>query len=443
MGHARLSPSGSERWMTCSGSVAMEEGEPASTSEYSDEGTAGHALAAVCLKEGGHPAAYLGRILEVVNGVCLLGHGGPRPPMLFGHTEDSMRTFEVDADFAGAVNAYVQRVKEYASAPGAVMHVEVPLPIDHITEEEGATGTGDTIIVIPDEELQAHDLKFGMGVKVHAENNPQAMHYLSGARRRFPGNYKRFRIVIHQPRLGHLSEWDCTAAELDAFEKHAHVRASLAMMAMQTKGDWMHLTGGSHALVPSEGACKFCRAKAKCPALGEFVSQTVGEDFPVLASADPTAPGVPSFIPTDLPTLGIKLRAVDLIEDWCKAIRAKVEGALFEHGNNADAIATLGMKLVQGRKGARAWGENEGAAEAAMKKMRLKMDEMYSFKVITPTAAEKFFEEQPKRWKTLEPLIKQSPGRPSVALADDKRPALVLTPLADAFPVSVEGSDLV
>jgi hypothetical protein len=46
--------------------------------------------------------------------------------------------------------------------------------------------------------------------------------------------------------------------------------------------------------------------------------------------------------------------------------------------------------------------------------------------------------DQPKRWKKLEPHITQRADQPSVAPVSDKRPALVMTPVADDFTVAEE-----
>ncbi len=440
--HARLSPSGSYRWMTCLGSVAMEDGEPDDSSEYADEGTAAHALGSMCLLDGSHPAAYLGRVLQVINGVYWPGSDAPKPPRLFGQAADIERMFDVDVDMVAGVNTYVQRMREYAA--GNKLHVEIALPIDHITAEAGATGTGDGIVITADgEELQAHDLKFGRGVQVFAKDNPQLLLYLSGARKKYPGNYKRFRLVIHQPRLNHLDEWDCDAATLDAFEAKATKLAQAATTAFEYRANW--LGRDDSYLVPSESACKFCKAKAKCPKLGQFVVDAVGADFDVMATLP--ANDMPPLIPTDLADLGVKLRCVDLIEDWCKAIRGKVEVALFEHHNSTEAIAALGHKLVEGKRGNRQWSDPT-AAEATLKKMRLKKEEMYSFKLISPTVAETLLKPTPKRWTAVQTLITQSDGKPSVAPADDKRTALVMKPVVDDFPVEAPatvdtGEDLV
>jgi hypothetical protein len=66
--------------------------------------------------------------------------------------------------------------------------------------------------------------------------------------------------------------------------------------------------------------------------------------------------------------------------------------------------------------------------------MRLKQDEMYSFTLISPTAAEKLLaKESPKRWAKLQPLITRSEGSITVAPVSDNRPAIEVKPVADDF----------
>jgi hypothetical protein len=424
--HAMLSPSGAHRWMTCPGSVRMEQGEPNIGNEYSDEGTAAHWLAAHCLTDNVHPVAFIGRVISVVNGVAEPGEP-PQP-------EDTVREFEVDAEFAEHVNTYVQHIREYAA--GATLCVEQELPIGHITGEDGATGTGDAVVIRTDDrELQLHDLKFGKGVSVAAERNRQLLLYALGAVRAFQdaGPFDTLRLVIHQPRLGQLSEWSCSMEELQSFAVLAGERAYHALQVLANEKPEAII----HHLKPSEDACKFCKAKAKCPALGKFVTDNIGADFEAISKDDVAAAGALD----DLKTLGTKLTAVDLIESWCKAVRAKVEATLFEHSNAHEAIDALGFKLVQGKKGARQW-QDTAEAEALLKKMRFKVEEMYSMTVITPPAAEKLMKDEPKRWARVLPLITQRDGKPSVAPKNDKRPPLEITPAADDF-VALDGSDLV
>jgi hypothetical protein len=50
MAHAKLSPSGAERWMTCPGSIVLSEGMPNPDSTFAAEGTKAHELAECWLK---------------------------------------------------------------------------------------------------------------------------------------------------------------------------------------------------------------------------------------------------------------------------------------------------------------------------------------------------------------------------------------------------------
>jgi hypothetical protein len=123
------------------------------------------------------------------------------------------------------------------------------------------------------------------------------------------------------------------------------------------------------------------------------------------------------------------MAAVGLVEDWCKGIRARVERELLA-GNQVD-----GWKLVQGRKGARKWS-SEDEAEQTLRRMKLKVEDMYDLKLISPTTAEKLSKAGtigPRQWPQLQALITQSEGGLSVAPASDKRPAANPVASADAF----------
>jgi hypothetical protein len=63
----------------------------------------------------------------------------------------------------------------------------------------------------------------------------------------------------------------------------------------------------------------------------------------------------------------------------------------------------------------------------------MRQDEMYDLSLISPTKAEKVFKQNPKRWAKVTDLITQSVGKPSVALATDKRPEMVVTSIAEEF----------
>lgn len=439
--HAVHSPSGAKKRFACPGSLAMEAGLPNEGNDYTDEGTAAHALAAMCLKENSHPSGYLGRVLTVINGVYV--------PDATEATGDTVRSYTVDVEMAGKVNVYVQSVRKFAE--GAMyFDVEQQVPIGHVSGEEGATGTADATIVTADgEELQAHDLKYGMGVEVSAVENPQGYYYLSGTLEKYRAEFealgempKRFRFVIHQPRLDHLSEWSCTYDELMAWQAKARKAEDYARTALAQKESWIH-TEDPPVLVPGEH-CKsaFCRARASCPALDKFVTRSVQADFPVMLTMKKA--DVAALIPKDLTELGAKYAVLDIVADWVKQVRARCEGVLFDSNNAPEVQQALGLKIVQGKKGNRSWSSAEDAI-ALLKKMRMKTEEIFDLSVKSPPALEKQLAETPKRWQRIldAKLITQPDGKPSVAPLDDKRPALDITPKADAFEVTPnDGSDL-
>ena len=403
--HARLSPSSAERWMTCPGSVALCEGIPDHGSGYADEGTAAHFLAATCLEADKHPSEFLGlRVLVDKEG---------------GTRFDSEGQYEVDVDMAGYVNHYVQAVRQQASG-GQELAIEVAVPIGNFTGEEDATGTADAIVITDGGELQVHDLKYGQGVKVSADRNKQLMLYALGANGLYnmAYEYDRVRVFIHQPRVSPTaSEWSCSLEDLAVFAEEV-ARASAEIFA------------GSDILEPSEDACRWCRAKTQCPELEAVVQEVTSLDFEDLDK--------PLAVEMNGPHLGNQMRAVPLVEQWCKAVRAEVERELFA-GNPVD-----GFKVVQGRRGDRAWADKVEAEKLLKDVFRLKTEEMYDLKLISPTTAEKLAKAGtigPRQWKKVEALVTRADGKPSVAPESDPRPALVLQATTDDFD-HVEEEDL-
>lgn len=425
--HAILSPSSADRWMQCPGSVALSEGLEDSGSSYADEGTAAHFLAETCLRAGTNAAEYIEEVIAVSE-----TEGAYFP--IDGEDTDCF-TLVVDEEFAAEVQKYVDKVREYAQ--GHELHVECVLPIDHLTGEKDATGTSDAVVVTScGAEVQSHDLKFGKGKKVYAERNRQLMMYASSVRRRYDmlGTVERVRIVIHQPRLDHFPEWTCTTEELDAFEAEVASAARLVGAAIEFRSSWENDPCAVY-LTPGEEQCRWCRAKADCPALAKLVAETIGAAFDDLSSVDTDMSGTP---PADLST---KMQAIPLIEEWCKAVRARVESDLFS------GVPVPGYKLVEGKRGNRAWSSTE-AAEALLKdRFRLKVEEMYDLKLVSPTTAEKLQKAGkigPKQWKLVQELITQSEGKPSVAPESDNRPALVIKPTADDFDdITGDGDDMI
>ena len=86
--HARLSASGSQRWLACPGSILLEESYPEDVvSEYAEYGTAGHQLAQVCLEKDRPATLFEGQV--------------------FNQSKNFPEGFAVDAEMADAVQTYL------------------------------------------------------------------------------------------------------------------------------------------------------------------------------------------------------------------------------------------------------------------------------------------------------------------------------------------------
>jgi hypothetical protein len=356
---------------------------PNVSSKFADEGTLAHTLASNLLSKKPSPWKQ--------------DDGSPFP----------MITNEMEEE----VNKYVDLVHQF-TGDGTLM-VEKRVDYSSFIGVPDSFGTADAIIVSPDgEEVCCVDLKYGKGVRVDAEENPQLMLYCLGAINELDviGAVKRVRMVIHQPRLDHVSEWDCTIEHLMEFSDGAMIAAAQAV------GKIGEVCGPM--LVAGEKQCRFCPAKATCPALQKYVQDNIGGGFEDITKEIP--------VPQNNDKLSIIMKAAPLIEDFLKAVRAKVESELLSGNPVKD------FKLVEGRKGARAWVDKE-RVEALLKSFRLKVEEMFDLSLISPTTAEKVLKDNPKRWAKVEELITRKDGQPSVAPVTDKRPAISLTNAKDGF----------
>lgn len=386
--HAVFSPSAAHRWMRCPGSVVLSKDLVDKPSPAAEEGIAAHELAALCLREGS--------MADDMAGVQLPDSG-----------------WIVDGEMAMYVQRYCNIVREYAA--GHQLLVEQRLEFSEAVGTPDQFGTADAVVLSADgTEIILIDLKYGRGVEVDAEDNEQLQMYALGALEEYGilGDWQRVRLVIVQPRLRDApSEWDLSVEDLRAFQ--ARARRAVEQVS-EICNDSMLVA----LLNPGEKQCRWCRAKATCPALREEVKRVTGADFDDLTQ-EPIAADPATLVPD---ALSLAMKSVPLIEDWCAAIRAETESQLLK------GVPVEGYKLVEGRKGARQWTNPEVVETLFKQSFRLRQDEMYEFKLISPTAAEKLLKKSPKRWAKAQDLITQSPGKLSVAPASDKRPAITVAP---------------
>ena len=433
MAHAIFSPSSASRRVACRGSMALEFGEPDSRSTYADEGTAAHFVAAEVLRGARTLRSCIGASVVVP----------PNGEARWLRPEDSEPSiFEVTEDMARALTQYIEVVWAYKDAcmtpkGHAELLVETQIPIAHITGEEGASGSADVVIFnMSGEELQVHDLKFGRGVLVDAERNEQMALYALGALEALRGiiDPSIVTMVIHQPNTNGLSEWSIPVADLLEFGKTLKQVAAESFALLHALQETGHLP--VHRLSPGEKQCKFCKAKAKCPALAQVIRNAVRnslDEFPDLppvtgAFMEEQAAEVVANTP-EVADLGAAMDAVPLIELWASAVRGAVESALLA------GKPVPGYKLVQGRMGARTWSD-ESAVRELVKGMRAKRELFYEERFKTPPAMEKLVKDKllaESQWERIAQHIVQKEGSPSVAPASDKRPALAVGPDASEF----------
>lgn len=418
--HAKLSPSSAHRWLNCAGSMILEKDFPDSSSEHAELGTAAHFLASECLEQGKDATDFLNRQIYLVNGVA---HWWERP-----ETINISTFYTVDLEMTENIQKYLDAVR--SQSEGNQLLVEQRISFGSRIGSDNAFGTADAIILTADE-IQVHDLKYGRGVKVDATGNEQLNLYGLGALEEFGmlGEYKQIRKVIHQPRIGHHSEEVVTIAELEVFEQEvkngvAHIRA---LEIGLEDGDGGAIADFEGSFNPGEKQCQWCKAKAVCPALANHLMETMLGEFENLDEVD-LQTAVPQataqIVSYENDRLSKFYAAIPLFENWIKAVDAAVHEKL-----HAGEVVP-GFKLVEGRKGSRKWSDDK-EAEELFKSMRLKTEQMYDLKVISPTTAAKLQKENiigPRQWSKVEALITQNDGKPTVAAESDKRPALDMTP---------------
>lgn len=438
--HARLGPSGAYIWMRCTASPNESDGKPNEGNDASRMGTACHGVASECLLNDHEPQQYIDQQFVFAKDATGARHENFQP--LLPAVSDLTVEYQlpITQEYIEHVNVYVNFVRDLHQAIGGDLHVEQRVPIDHITGEKDAGGTSDTII-IAGEMAVVCDAKFGRN-KVEAKEmirpalphpitgdmqppafdpNSQLAMYASGALRRHDpfGMVQTVVLIIVQPTLKHVSEYALSVAQLDAFIARVRQKAEETRTAPV-------FNPGDH--------CTYCKGRVTCAARDKHVLETSLEGFVDVSDPLQVAASQPRAVDTNM--LGVMLAKIGMIQEWCGDIQKRAFEELLA---GRPVIREDGMryKLVEGRSGKRKWVDPK-EVEAALHKMRLKREQMYDMELISPTTAEKLATPKKNRkgeivveavigarqWKSLEELITQDDGRPTIALESDPRPAL-------------------
>ena len=369
--HAILSASGSHRWLNCTPSARLELEFENTTSEAAREGTAAHALCEHKLKK-------------------FLKKRSKRP--VSDYNSDEME--ECTDAYAEFVMEQYEEAKKSCKDP--VILIEQKLDFSCYVPE--GFGTGDCII-ISDDKLHIIDFKYGQGILVEAEHNPQMMLYALGALEIYDALYdiKEVSMTIFQPRRENVSTWTIPIEVLKVWAEEE--LKPKAQMAYEGDGEYL----------PGEW-CTFCKAAVKCRARAEEKMKLARLEFkmpPLLTDAEIEE------VLTVLPDL----------TKWANEITAYATEAAIHHGKEWN-----GFKVVEGRSN-RKYRDEQLVAEAAKEHG---YTDIYRKSLIPMTEMQKLmgksaFEE------ILGDLIYKPPGKPTLVPNTDKRPAMNVTNAENEF----------
>lgn len=458
-GHAILSPSTGDRWLTggCTGSPALNYGGGDDWNEYADEGTAAHYLLEWCLVNEKDAADFPDAVIHVLS-------NGDAWSDLLADNEPSRNpirsSFDCDEDMRDHIQVVVDDIRRCAKGNEIIAEQRVYFANTLSVPEEFGSGTADARVRDHAEKcLQVHDLKYGASPRgiVHAgtseKPNPQLGLYGVGSLEEdeLLDDWEYVELHVHQPRLNHKDVVRVSIADMKAFAQSARARAAEALQSFMHDDEGNLVRTKEGALVPrkmeeldaqgmlqpSEKGCYYCAVADSCFALRRKNLQTAMDHFEVLELDEPrheTEKKLEAAFARAFPLPG----ELDLLETFIEAVRTKVKSRL----KSGDKIP--GWKLVMGRKGKRSWVKAalSKVEELMRSKFRLKAEQMYTRKLISPKGAETLLKDQPKRWQQLQEFITQSDGSESLAPDSDPRKAVEHKPVRDQFD-DVGADDLI
>ena len=361
--HADASPSSASIWLKCPASVTLARGKKRLPSPYTREGTAAHEAAE------------------------RLVHGLPAPAVVTVDGEDIVISDDM-LDHIDHYTKYVEALRKSAD------WFAVETKLELLDLPEPLYGTADTVAhTIAIDELEIVDLKYGRGVPVGVENNPQLKIYGLGGLRKVPS--KRVKLTIVQPRTAGPPVQSVTlgVGELKIWE------AEILEPALQRIADDDPTeTPGSH--------CRWCVRAGECKALAAMAQIEARTAF----ANDPAT--IVGGLSND--DLSHALDKAELISAWINLVRA-------EASQRADHGQTIpNWKLVP-KRAMRKWTDDNDAL-AALNVAGVPLHEVV--KVVSVAAAERAMKAHRKPMGPLLPLIVKESSGTTLVRDDDARDAV-------------------
>lgn len=385
--HARLGASSAHRWLNCPGSMGLCRGIEQTTSIYAKEGTLAHSI---CELYGRH--TY---------------HGLPDTEGFQEAMAKYMADPLYDPEMLDCAQEYLKVLEEIVTAhrdPDILFEER----LDYSAYVPDGFGTGDCVVISPSR-IDVLDYKHGKGIRVDVKNNPQLMLYGVGAicERTRQGQILPDVVGLHicQPRNSGNSSWIISTDELlDWARTYVESRAAKANDCYYKPPESI----SEEDLCAGEW-CRFCGIKATCRKRGDSVALEVFGKRPS-----------PEYSDEELSDI---LERVDGYKKWAE----DVSKYCLARALKGDPIP--GWKAVNG-KGKRTFIDPETAV-ASLTLLGYDKEVFYEQKPKSLTAIEA--QVGKPAFKSLEGVIYESrPGKPTLAKADDRRPAVTSAELVFA-----------
>lgn len=374
--HAVLGPSGATRWLGCPASVRMsaELGNLSTTNKFAEEGTAAHEL--------GEIEARLA--LGIITPAEATRERNAWRKRWQAHPLVQLSE-EMEEEMANHIAGYVAYILMRRDAfPNTTVMLEQRLP----TGVPSSWGTSDVVLVSP-LHVEIVDLKYGMGYRVEAVDNPQVKLYGVGALEAFGdliGEVEQVIMTIYQPRLEHVDSTTLTPEALRAW------RDSIIPIAEEALGD-------NARFGPSDETCSWCPASGLCKAQMEWATQ---RDF-----------GAPADTLTN-EELADAVAMVPAIMSWCEAVKKVALDKAYSRGEKLP-----GLKVV--RSNGRRYITDPEEAISALTMVGHALEAVSKRTIKGIGDLEKLLGKEEFN-RVLEPFIEYREGSPSLVSADDKRP---------------------